>query len=103
MGAPLDIAALNERALMHRRDVLARLVYRDGRVSNEVRALNWQARRLPGLHVSLDELGRWSACTDEGLTQGRGVCQLVAALADVTIERAAAFVARLPELDRSAP
>lgn len=102
MAATLDIDALNAAARARPRDILARLTLPGGRVSNELRALNWDAPRLPGLHVRLDELGRWSAATDDGCVQGKGVVQLVATLADVSVERAAAFVARLPELARAA-
>jgi hypothetical protein len=97
-GAP-NIAELDRRALAHRETVLAALIYRDARshrVTNEVRALNWDAPRLVNLHVTLDgDTGRWSASTDTASTNGRGVCQLVATLACVDTASAAAFLARI--------
>ena len=93
------IEEINACALAHRDAVLAAILIRDARshrVSNEIRALNWDAPRLVNLHVTLDAAtGRWSASADTGFVSGRGFTSLVATLADINIDRAAAFVARI--------
>ena len=103
MASALDIAALDARALGRRHDVLARIVlrgtaYHADRLSNEIRSLGPNAPRLPGLHVKIDEAGRRSAHSDSGSISGRGFTSLVASLADVSVERASAWLAHLPEL-----
>jgi hypothetical protein len=98
-----DIDALNARALAHRDRVLAQLWYRDGRVSNEVRSLNWGAPKLIDLHVRLDEAGHWSVIADSGCAQGRGAVALVATLADVSVERAAQFLVHVLVAAEAAP
>lgn len=99
-----DIAELDRRALVNCADILARIVirgsgYHADRASNEIRSLNPEAPRLPGLHVKIDgETGRWSANSDAGSASGRGFTSLVSTIAAVPIQRAAAWLAQLPEL-----
>jgi len=104
MGADApDFADLDRRALAHRDAVLARIIIRGGgyhadRVSSQLQALNRDAPRLADLCVKVDETGRFSASPDSGSVSGRGFTSLVATLADISTDRAAAWIARLPEL-----
>ena len=99
MTQALPLADLEACALAHREYLLDAIRLRGpyGRPSPQLQQLNRNAPRLPDLQVRVTEVGRWSAITDNGCTEGRGFVELVSTLADVDVVRAAAWVARICE------